>query len=293
MVGDAMPYGRLAFLDTMVLHYLQLYMAEVPEHVMYPTGCVVGSGEPTYGSEGDRDAAIAKTREHIIGRASDGDREFWNSVDKGLSVVSFLMGSDGTRPYVVEYAMVSELELMSGKVRGAAVMKYAREGVPQRMWGRLRDEGIARRVGLVDRRRIWSEVEGMRNGLDDLGLGVADRSGSGVGDAMELAKGLVQAVHLSTVDAIVYASALVARADCLITNDEYLHEVVESVSLAELNGTDEECRQAALEIRRMVGADGKGHEVFPRGRRFGKGGLEIESRARRRVRKAATRSSEK
>lgn len=259
----------VAFLDTNALHFLGLYvrlhLMVAPEENRFPVLNVPEDSDPPLVAKMNR-VALGRARMAIEKQRETGERGAWRAVEQGLSVIEFLLGKNFDYPYRVEYAPVSELELIEGRVFGAAVQKYAREGAPYRMWSRrLRDGEVADRIGPELREDIWKEVEGLRNSVSSLGIEIEESSPSGAAVTMELATRLLRWVHLSFADAMVYASAARVGAECLLTTDKYLCGVVNSIKIAEIRGEDGRYADAAAEIRRTVGKGGKVHVERPVG----------------------------
>lgn len=258
---------RIAFLDTNVLHYLSLYFERVPDDRRYPTLDIAERNETGGGRQRIEESLFERAADYIASNKEGGDAELWEHVGKGLQAVKFLRGVRDRAPYQVEYAPVSELELIEGKVFGAAVQKYAREGAPYRMWSRRpRDEEVAVRVGPGQREDIYREVESLGKTLEEMGVRVADSRSETARDVMDLSREVMKFVHLSVCDAIVYASAMVAGADCVVTTDRHLWRVVTTIKGAESGGGDAIYREAVVEIQRMLAGEGAEQVVLPAGR---------------------------
>lgn len=260
---------RLAFLDTNVLHYLGLYFKMVPDELRYPALDVI--------EQDDADGEISRVERQSFKRATEfiesekenGEKGLWNSVGMGLMAVKFLREGRGGTPYEVEYAQVSELELMEGKVRGAVVEQFAAEGAPQRMWtARFQDRELEERVGAGARERIWQEIEGLSRTLGDLGIRVADTRSGPSRDVLDLAWGVMRVVHFSVCDAIVYAGALRSSAVCVVTADEHLWRVVRGVKEAASGSGGAAYREAAKEIQRMSVGEEEKEAILPDGHRI-------------------------
>ena len=274
-------------MDTNALHFLGLYVrlhfVGAPEESTFPVLSIADDGDPQSVGEMNR-VALGRARMAIERRhAMDAD-EVWRSVEKGLAVTAFLLGKNFDYPYRVEYALASELELIEGRVVGAAVQKYAREGAPYRMWSRrLRDDEVAGRIGPEHREKIWREVEGLRSSVSSLGIEIANSTSGVAAHTMELAMRLLRRIHMSFADAIVYASAAVAGAECFLTTDKYLCSVVNSIKIAEKRGEDSEYADAAAEVRRTVGKGGTVRVDCPVGYLVSKSGVDVPPEARQQM----------
>ena len=198
----------LAFLDTNALHFIHLYLTRAEEQKLYP----FAPGED----------AIVEVKENLGGVR---DANLRRSLEQGLDIVACLSSPDVR----VEYSSISELELMAGRARGRAVENAAKEGIPDRMWTRFSEWEISRRLTTEDLASIRTRVEGLGPALEKAGIlaTVSDRARAR--DVLDLAKGIAGLVYLSLADSVIYASTLVARADCLITRDEYFRKTINRI----------------------------------------------------------------
>ncbi len=199
---------QVVFLDTNVLHYINLYLTLAKEKRLYPF-C------PDGGSAAD-------ARGHLRNQTSKSLR---NSLRKGLNAVAAL----STRDFQVEYSPVSELELIAGRTRGRAIEKAAKEGIPDRMWTRFHDEEIDSRLSMKDLADIGTGIGALRTSLEAAGIQVIVSSRDRAGEAFDLAREIGQLIYLGFADSVIYASALVAEADYLITFDNYLEKTVNCI----------------------------------------------------------------
>lgn len=204
------PLLEVAFLDTNVLHFVDLYLRQAKGQGLFPFG-------------GD----VLSARKHL-----DDTMEYKSlkdSLKKGLNVIEHLRSKDCR----VEYSPVSEIELMAGRARGKAIEKAAGEGIPDRMWTRFSETEIGDRLLATDLAGIRKTVEGLGRLLDDAGIDAtvarADRSR----DVLKLAKCVTGIVYMSAVDSMVYAGAIVAEADDVISDDDYLKKTVNRLKTKE------------------------------------------------------------
>lgn len=191
---------KVAFLDTNVLHYISLYLRQAKDNGLFPFG-------------GD----VLSARKHLDDTIEYKSKSLKDSLKKGLNVIEHLRSKDCR----VEYSPVSEIELMTGRARGKAIEKAAGEGIPERMWTRFSETDIGDRLLPTDLAGIRKTIEGLGRLLDDAGIDAtvvrADRSR----DVLELAKDVTGLVYMSVLDSVIYAGALVAEADHVITADGY------------------------------------------------------------------------
>lgn len=206
---------KVAFLDTNTLHYIGLCLNYAKEKHLFPFG--------PEGVPGKKDEAIEE-----VGNSSETE-ELKRRLKQGLQAVDFL----ATQDIQVEYAPVSEIELLNGRARGKAILSMAAEGVPERMWSRINEEEIRERVGL-------EELAEVRNGINELtvllqasGITVRAYDAGRTRDALELTKGINGLVFMELVDSLIYASAVLAGSDYLITSDSYFKDTVNLIHRAE------------------------------------------------------------
>lgn len=204
---------KVAFLDTNVLHFVGLYLHQAKDHDLFPL-----NGE------------IAAADGYLNGMT---ETRFRNSLRKGLNVVAYLLRRD----LRVEYSSASELELMAGRARGKAIEIAAAEGIPDRMWTGFYDRQIGERLLDEDLRAIRTRVEALGPVLEEAGIDATIGSGERARDVLEVAKDVTGLVYMSVIDSVIYAGALVAEADQLISDDEYLKTTANRIkSEASLRG---------------------------------------------------------
>ena len=200
-MNDQSAFQKLAFLDTNTLHYIGIYLVYAKENNLYPRGL--------------KEAA----KENVNDLA---DTNLKKGLKRGLETIYFL----STQDVQVQYAPVSELELLIGRTKGKAIMSAAEEGVPDRMWSRFREDEIRERVGPTDLAIIQSRIDRLTSMLEESDVAVKTSHSDQASDALELAKGINGLVYMGAMDSIIYASALVAQADYLFTADEHLKKTV-------------------------------------------------------------------
>ena len=196
---------KVVFLDTNVLHFVGLYLSRAKDRGLFPFG-------------GDEAAA----EKHLSGMP---EADPAKSLGKGLRVVMSLR-RDNPR---VEYSTVSELELMAGKARGKAIEKAAAEGVPDRMWTRLYDQDIGKRLLASDLTRIAGAVDGLGGMLQDAGIDATVSNSDRGRDVLATAREVMELVYLSVIDSVIYAEAIAAQADRIISADDYLRKTVNRI----------------------------------------------------------------
>lgn len=196
---------KVAFLDTNVLHYISLYLRQAKDNGLFPFG---------------GDVLSARKRLDEIEYKS-----LKSSLNKGLDVIEHLRSKDCR----AEYSFVSELELMAGRARGRAIEKAAGEGIPEQMWwSRFTESDVGDRLVDSDLTTIGETVEELRRLINEAGIDIdaTDVREGRSRDVLKLAKCVMGIVYMSAMDSMVYAGALVAEADNVISYDDYLKKTV-------------------------------------------------------------------
>ena len=199
---------RVVFLDTNTLHHMHLYLTHATSEGLYPF-CP---------NDGTVDKAKASLRTLTPKKLSE-------SLDRGLEVIADLSASD----FQVEFSPVSELELIAGRARGRAIETAAKEGIPDRMWTRFRDDEVGSRLSTEDLAEIGSGIESLSASLEKAGMSVTVNDPGRTRDIFALARNIGSLVYLGFADSVIYASALVAEADYLMTFDKYLKKTVNRI----------------------------------------------------------------
>lgn len=194
------PLRKMAFLDTNVLHFANLYLRRAKGHDLFPFG---------------GDLAAASNELNTVT-----DKAARESLTKGLRTVHYLQREDAQ----VKYSEASELELMAGRARGKAIKAAATEGIPDRWWSHFREREISNRLKPSDLTTIKADVEGLRSLLNEAGINADVGRPDRARDVFRLAKDVMELVYLSPVDAVIYAGALESEADNLISDDKYLRD---------------------------------------------------------------------
>ena len=198
-------YPKIAYLDTNTLHFVSLYLEQAKTHNLYPLG-----------------GATTKAADHIGNIAEKG---LQRSLKKGLGSVKYLLQHEVR----VEYSPASELELLVGRARGMAIENAAREGIPDRMWTRFHDKEIGARLIEMDLTHIRGGVADLGSRLEKAGIDVTISDSRKTNEILELARDVTGLVYMGVTDSVIYASALVAEADYLIADDEYLRNTTNHI----------------------------------------------------------------
>lgn len=205
--GDSL--GGIAFLDTNTLHFTDIYLH--------------------YSRAQQLDPSSAADRSIVEHRLTEMENQaLRRSIQGGMRTVDWLL----SRNLRVEYSPVSELELISGRARGAALLNAAREGIPDRMWTRISDADVEGRVSADELRAIDGRFGTLSDRLEALGIRLR-RGEDRAREVWVLARRLAGLVYLSPNDGVIYAGALCAQADYLITSDRYLGNTINGIRSAE------------------------------------------------------------
>jgi len=199
---------KVAFLDTNSLHYIGLCLIYAKEKELFPFG--------REGMPGTKDEAIEEVEN------SSETEEFKRRIKQGLQAVD----SFSTQDILVEYAPVSEIELLNGRVRGKAVLSMAEEGVPERMWSHINEKEIRERTSIADLTDVRNRIDELTALFQASGIGVRTYDMGRSRDALELTKGISGLVFMELIDSLIYASAILARSDYVITSDGFFKSTV-------------------------------------------------------------------
>lgn len=201
-MNNSIDQQPVAFLDTNALHYIDIFMPYAEELESSENPSRIHELECEYG------------------------RNYREALMRGKSIAQFI----SERDLWVEYSPISELELLTGRTRGAAIISMAKEQVPPRMWTRLRERDIRARVSSEEMANIEASVKKLEENLDKLKVRVIGRtSPEKTRDALEFALEIVGLVYIESVDSIIYASALLADAQHLVTSDSQFRKVINGI----------------------------------------------------------------
>ncbi len=222
---------RIAFLDTNILHYIGIYLEYAKGNALFPWSPEKSTAE----------------KERAVARVDNlEDASLKKSLKRGLETIAFLSAQE----VQVQYAPVSELELLTGRARGRAILSAAKEGIPDRMWSRLREEEIRERVDTSELTTVKDGVNGLTSLLGESDIAVRTNDRDRTRDVLELAKGINGLIYIEAMDSIIYASALVAKADYLFTADKYLRDTVNYICGPNDSAPYEEIRE---KLRQLIG----------------------------------------
>ncbi len=145
------------------------------------------------------------------------------SLKRGIETVDFLL----TQNVQVQYAPISELELITTRTKGKAIISAANEGIPDRILSRFYEEEIQELVDTTDLANIKGRVNSLSTMLEESGVAIETKHQTN--ESLELANEINGLVYVDAMDSIIYASAILAQADYLFTADKYLKNTVNDI----------------------------------------------------------------
>ena len=204
---EEQTFRKVVFLDTMTLHYTRLCLEYAEKNdLQFPTD----------------EQAISKLKDHF---RSVREKPLKESLQKGLETI-ILLSTDDVQ---IEYAPVSELEMLTGIAEGKARINVAKEGIPHRMWSRFSEKEIRDRITAEDLATIKACIDALGSMLEESGVTVTRSDSKRTNEVIDLAKGIAGLIYMGEIDSIIYASAVAAGADYLATADGYLIETVNHI----------------------------------------------------------------
>lgn len=200
-------FQKVVFLDTMTLHHIRLCLESAKtDNLQLPTD--------------EQTVSILKNH---FDRVSE--KPLKESLLKGLETIILLSRND----VQIEYAPVSELEMLTGIAEGKARIKVAQEGIPHRMWSKFPEREIRDRVAAEDLAAIKDRIAALDSMIEESGITVTRSDNKRTNEVIELAKGIASLIYMGEIDSIIYASAVAAGADYLVTADGYLKETANNI----------------------------------------------------------------
>ena len=191
----------------MTLHYIRLCLEYAKKNdLQFPTD----------------EQTVSKLKDQFC---SIREKPLKESLQKGLETIVRLSMDD----VQIEYAPVSELEMLTAIAEGEVRLKVAQEGIPHRMWSRFSQKEIRDRITTGDLATIKERIDTLGSMLEDSGVTVTRSDSRRTSEVIELAKGIAGLIYMAEIDSIIYASTVVAGADYLVTADNYLIETVNNI----------------------------------------------------------------
>ena len=206
-MNEEQTFRKVVFLDTMTLHYIRLCLEYAKNYNLeFPTD----------------EQTVSILKNHFGSVSEEPLRE---SLLKGLETIYLLSRHD----VQIEYAPVSEIEMLTGIAEGEARIKMAQEGIPYRMWSGFSQREIRDRIAAEDLAAIKDRIDTLDSRLEESGVTVTRSDSNRTNEVIELAKGIVGLIYMGEIDSIIYASAVAAGADYLVTADGYLRKTVNNI----------------------------------------------------------------
>ena len=247
-MNDLTALHKVVFLDTNTLHYIGVYLNWAKVGARYP-------------QDVEKDVAIKNIEELA-------EADLTQTLKRGMQTLSVLSIND----VQVQYAPLSELELLTARTKGMAIVSAAQEGLPDRIWSRFREEEIRDRARSNDLAGIKERIDGLTGMFESSGIAVRASDKERAGDVLELAKHIGGLIYMDLVDSIIYASAIVARSDYLFTADQYLRDTINRIhnphGEADYGQIRQKLRQfvSAMTLQGIGGVDlPSAHTVTPQG----------------------------
>ena len=207
-MNEKQTVRKVVFLDTMTLHHMRLCLEYAKENALqFPADM----------------PSISNLKNRF--RGEDLEKSLKESLQTGLETIVKLSTAD----VQIEYAPVSEIEILTGIAEGQARVNAAKEGIPHRMWSKFSQQQIRDRTTAEDLAVIKARVDGLQSMLEESNVTVVRSDGKRTSDVIDLAKGIVGLVYMDEIDSIICASSVVAGADYLVTSDGYLRETVNRI----------------------------------------------------------------
>ena len=198
---------KVVFLDTMTLHYIRLCLdCAIENNLQFPTD----------------NTAIIELEKYFGNYQYDKLRE---AMQTGLKTIIQLSNYD----VQIEYASVSEIEMITGLTEGRVRLTLADEGVPYRIWSGFSEKETSERITTEELEAIKTRIDELGSMLERSGLTVMRSDTRREGDVLKLAKGIVGLIYMREIDSIIFASTITAGAECLFTADAYLRSTVNAI----------------------------------------------------------------
>lgn len=220
-------FRKVVFLDTMTLHHTRLCLEYAKKNgFQFPKD----------------EQAVSKLRDYF---GSITEKPLKESLQEGLETIVRLSTDD----VQIEYAPVSELEMLTGIAEGEARINIAKEGIPHRMWSKFSENEIRDRITAQDLAAIKERIGSLDSMLEESGVTVTRSDSRRTNEVIELAKGIVGLIYMDEIDSIIYASAVTADADYLVTGDRYFRETINLIC----ESNDQRYREIRRQLKELIG----------------------------------------
>lgn len=188
------------FLDTNALHYATLALSFAAVH-----GIDLGT----------EDVANFKTTVKAQGVGAE------DYFEKGAWTVRYLI-SRCAENAVYYYSPLTRLELLCGGLRGEAIKHAASVGVPNRWFNRIPEDEVCLHLEPNGYAFVQTHHTNVEASFQAAGVAVNELPLDA--DVWQLAKALMENVFIDVQDCVIYASAMCAQANELITFDGFVRK---------------------------------------------------------------------
>lgn len=196
------------FLDTNGIHYLRLSVSLAETN-----------GQKIIGMDLDRFRILLKS--------ADIPKHSADHYERGFNIGRYLAKRAKDDRACAQYAPVSGFELLCGGLRGSAIVNAASGHVPHRWYSRMGEAELLHYLHPGDFEKNYSDCLSMPDLFQgQLGFTLGEADERELGRVFELSKSILKATYLELGDCLVYASAMLARAEAVITCDAHLANVI-------------------------------------------------------------------
>lgn len=211
------------------MHYARLYLAFAREHDLQPGGMNTANPED-------------EIKKHIKSKTSEGFINGHRAVERLRKECA-----SGSR---VEYSPINHLEMVCGLLRGQSILAAAAEGIPDRIWSRFDEEQISARLDWETYEKVQRDTSDLEGQFKVAEIDISEMDPTRMRDVWALSRTLLGVAFLQVGDCLVYASALLAEADELLSGDGHVRYVVNGIENPAAYSSSDPDKQAYFEEAR-------------------------------------------
>lgn len=200
-------YRPILILDTNAIHYARLYLEFARTNILPPFGLAPSDVGATIN-------ALVPT-----------SRNLQDNLKKGWRLVEYLRPRSNAGD-TIQYSPVAQVELVSGRLRGEAILDAASENIPHRLWTRFDEREIFARLEWDVYERIQTEINDLDHLFHTAGVDVTPVDAPTMAQVWAVARRVLGCIYLELGGCAVYASALLVEATELLSGDNYFRELV-------------------------------------------------------------------
>jgi len=141
--------------------------------------------------------------------------------EKGAWIIRYLIRRSGENAEYY-YSPVTGLELLCGGLRGEAVKRAANIGVPNRWFTRLSEDEICTHLEPDGYAHVQTQRTNVETLFQAVGITLNERQLNF--EVWQLARTIMENIFIDVQDCVIYASALAAQANELITTDGFVYK---------------------------------------------------------------------